>query len=174
MQRSSTTAASTAKNHLEPSSVRQHKHDSSTTLLINGDTIRRPTAGSTVTATLPNGLKQKQTASPIHKNGSSLLSGSMTHKLDSATNGSSVHLPKLPNGTSSSRPRYRSDKCSGAEDVGVCSMLESLRWDHALLDEEAEKARLEVYKTNRRKRYQTALEKQQKPVLITRLTTKNG
>ena len=174
---------------LEPASARLHKHNDSTAshLLSNGSTTHRPTGttsdthGHTATALLPNGSTQKQAASPIHKNGyttSSLLNGSMTHKFDntaSGSNGSSVHLPKLSNGTTS-RTRHKSDKCSGAavEDSGVCSMLESLRWDHALSDEEAEKARLEVYRSNRRKRYQTALERQQKPVLVTRLTTKNG
>lgn len=172
--------AATAVNHIEPLSTRLYKRDEkSTALLSNGSTSCRHTAGSSSdtnghTASLSNGLAQKQT-SPVHRNGSSLLNGSMSHKLDGATsgcNGSSVHLPRLSNGT---RSRHRSDECSGGvEASGVCSMLESLRWDHALSDEEAEKVRLEVYKTNRRKRYQTALERQQKPALITRLTTKNG
>ena len=35
--------------------------------------------------------------------------------------------------------------------------LESLRWEHEYSDEEKEKERIEVYKENRRKRYESAL-----------------
>lgn len=35
--------------------------------------------------------------------------------------------------------------------------LESLRWEHEYSDEEKEKERIEVYKENRRKRYENAL-----------------
>ena len=39
----------------------------------------------------------------------------------------------------------------------VCSVLESLRWDQEYSDEEKEKERIELYKENRRKRYENAL-----------------
>ena len=40
----------------------------------------------------------------------------------------------------------------------VSSMLESLRWERECSDEEREKERIKVYKANRRKRYENALE----------------
>ena len=36
--------------------------------------------------------------------------------------------------------------------------LESLRWENPCLDEEKEKERIEIYKVNRRKRYENAME----------------
>lgn len=102
------------------------------------------------------------------------VSQSKHHKQNSATaltNGgpASLHLPHLRD----DNPATKKDKCSkivALEDSAVCSMLESLRWEHELSDEEAEKARLEIYKENRRKRYQAALE-QQKARLTSRART---
>ena len=37
-------------------------------------------------------------------------------------------------------------------------MMESLRWEKQCSDEEKEKERIELYKANRRKRYENALE----------------
>lgn len=108
----------------------------------------------------------------------------LSHKLDnndtptgqpsSVCNGGigSIHLPKL---CDSAKPISRGDKRMEARptvDLSVCGTLESLRWEHQLSDEEAEKVRLEVYKSNRRKRYQAVLDQHHTPVLITRLTTR--
>lgn len=45
-----------------------------------------------------------------------------------------------------------------SNDASVSSMLESLRWERECSDEEREKERIKVYKANRRKRYENALE----------------
>ena len=45
-----------------------------------------------------------------------------------------------------------------SKEPSVSSMLESLRWERECSDEEREKERIKLYKANRRKRYENALE----------------
>jgi len=46
-------------------------------------------------------------------------------------------------------------------------MVESLRWEKQCSDEEKEIERIEVYKANRRKRYENALEERRKQLVLT-------
>jgi len=46
-------------------------------------------------------------------------------------------------------------------------MVESLRWEKQYSDEEKETERIEVYKANRRKRYENALEERRKQLVMT-------
>lgn len=55
--------------------------------------------------------------------------------------------------------------CAGNQESAV--RVESLRWDHRCSDEEEEKHRIEVYKVNRRKRYENALEQRKALSLCT-------
>lgn len=59
--------------------------------------------------------------------------------------------------------------CAGKKDTSV--PVESLRWEHQCSDEEEERQRIEVYKENRRKRYENALE-QRKAQLSLHTTNK--
>ena len=57
---------------------------------------------------------------------------------------------------------------ASAGTTAASAMMESLRWEHQLSDEEAEKARIEIYKANRRKRYKESLEQQRTNLLGTK------
>lgn len=57
--------------------------------------------------------------------------------------------------------KFRKDRANDpgvSNEPSVSSMLESLRWERECSDEEREKERIKVYKANRRKRYENALE----------------
>ncbi len=45
-------------------------------------------------------------------------------------------------------------------------VIESLRWDHECSDEEKEEERIEIYKVNRRKRYENALTEKKEQLLL--------
>jgi len=49
-------------------------------------------------------------------------------------------------------------------------MVESLRWEKQYSDEEKETERIEVYKANRRKRYENALRREEKAISYDRHT----
>ena len=52
----------------------------------------------------------------------------------------------------------RANHSGVSKDPSVSSMLESLRWEREYSDEEREQERIKVYKANRRRRYENALE----------------
>ena len=52
-----------------------------------------------------------------------------------------------------------------SKDPSVSSMLESLRWERECSDEEREKERIKVYKANRRKRYENAIEERKTQII---------
>lgn len=54
-----------------------------------------------------------------------------------------------------------------AKDLSESYMVESLRWEKQCSDEEKEIERIEVYKANRRKRYENALEERRKQLVLT-------
>ena len=54
-----------------------------------------------------------------------------------------------------------------ATDASVGSMMESLRWEQECSDEEKEERRIELYKANRRKRYENALEEKRTQLIRT-------
>lgn len=70
--------------------------------------------------------------------------------------------------------RY-SNQVSRTEQAGqvASSWLESLRWEQECSDEEREQARIEVYKANRRKRYENALEERRAEIAGASGTGKN-
>lgn len=82
------------------------------------------------------------------------------HQKNNATpqtnGGPGLHLPQLRDEKMTAKDRC--GKTESMETSIVRTMLESLRWEQELSDEEAEEARLEIYKANRRKRYQEALQ----------------
>ena len=65
------------------------------------------------------------------------------------------------------RKRHGASDGNVSNESSVNSMLESLRWERECSDEEREKERIKVYKANRRKRYENALE-ERKAQLISR------
>lgn len=67
--------------------------------------------------------------------------------------------------TTSQSSRKTEREMVNTADVSVPSMLESLRWDQEYSDEERERERIEVYKSNRRKRYEKALEERRTQVM---------
>lgn len=66
-------------------------------------------------------------------------------------------------------PQSLVEQSSGyiSNDPSVSSM-ESLRWEQQYSDEEKEKERIEVYKANRRKRYENALKEKRNQLDLTR------
>lgn len=60
--------------------------------------------------------------------------------------------------------------CTTDKDISV--HVESLRWEHQCSDEEEEKQRIEVYKENRRKRYEKALEERKARLSLCTPTSK--
>lgn len=85
-------------------------------------------------------------------------SASSSTVMETGTNGDSSHLftaSKLNMSVSASIPA--SDVSASYSTTNNKETTDSLRWDHECSDEEKEKERIEIYKENRRKRYENAL-----------------
>lgn len=77
--------------------------------------------------------------------------------------GASLHggVPQHKPASTSSATQQKRPPCTsertGVGSFSVDQALESLRWEQECSDEEKERERIEVYKENRRKRYENAL-----------------
>ena len=82
-----------------------------------------------------------------------IVNSSATPSTNSSTASGSTYVS-----TTSALSSSSSEQCKIATDASDCSELESLRWERECSDEEKERERIEQYKVNRRKRYESALE----------------
>lgn len=76
------------------------------------------------------------------------------------------HQVSIPEGSTECGCEIKESKTDVVStNPSVSSMLESLRWERECSDEEREKERIKLYKANRRKRYENALEERKTQII---------